>query len=75
MREGVIVFSGIHDFGEGFVGHELGGGEGDGHAEGGRVGDVESGETLDAVEGTSAVGDGSVGRAVDLHSLFDDWNH
>jgi hypothetical protein len=48
-------------------------GKGNGHAQGGGIGDVESGETFGPVETASAMGDGTVGGSMDLHSLLDDW--
>jgi len=73
VGDGVVCFGGVHDFGHGLVGHELEGGEGHGHGEGGRVGDVEGGEALGAEDLARASGDGRVGTAVDLHALFDDY--
>lgn len=48
------------------------GGEGDGHGEGGGVGDVEGAEAFVAEDVAGAFADGAVGGAVDLHALFDD---
>src|SRR4051812_39450023 len=70
VGEGVIFVGGVHDLGEGFVGNELGGGKGDGHAKSSRIGDVESLKTLSPVDGARALGDASVSRPVDLHSLL-----
>ena len=72
MGYGVVGFGGVHYFGEGLVGHELEGGEGDGHGEGGGVGDVEGGDAFIPEDLTGAGGDGRIGAAVDLHALFDD---
>lgn len=71
VAERVVALRRVHDFGQRFVGHELCCCEGNCHTEGGRVGDVEGGETFVAVDMASAVGDGLVLRAVDLHALFD----
>lgn len=47
-------------------------GEGDGHGEGGGVGDIEGFEALIPPDGARAVADRSVGGAVELHALLDD---
>ena len=71
MSEGVVFSLGVHDLGDGLVGDKLSGGERNGHAEGGRVGDVEGLETLGAVKGFGALGNALVDRAVNLHTLLD----
>lgn len=71
MGEGVVVLRGIHDLGNRLVCDELGGGEGDGHAERGRVGDVEGLETFGAVDGLGTLADGLMYRAMNLHALLD----
>ena len=73
VGEGVVLHGGVHDFGDGFVGHKLGGGEGNGHAEGGGVGDVEGLQPLGLVDAAGALGESLMNGAVDLHPLLDDW--
>lgn len=71
VGERVIFLLGVHELGEGLVGDKLCGSEGDSHAEGGRVGEVEGLETLSAVEGFGALHQALVNGSVDLHSLLD----
>jgi len=72
VGEGVVLLGGVHHLGDGFIGDKLGGSEGDGHAEGGWVGDVEGLETFSAIEGFGALHQGLVNRSVNLHTLLDD---
>lgn len=71
VGERVIFLLGVHKLGEGLVGDKLCGSEGNSHAEGGRVGEVEGLETLSAVEGFGALHQALVNGSVDLHSLLD----
>lgn len=70
MGERVIFLLGVHELGEGLVGDKLCGSEGNSHAEGGRVGEVEGLETLSAVEGFGTLQQTLVNGSVDLHSLL-----
>lgn len=70
MGERVIFLLGVHELGEGLVGDKLCGSEGNSHAEGGRVGEVEGLETLSAVKGFGALQEALVNGSVDLHSLL-----
>lgn len=72
MGERIVISLGVHDLGDGFICDELGGGKRHGHAEGGRVGEVEGLETLGAVDGFGALHETLVDGSVDLHSLFND---
>lgn len=72
VGERVVFHGGVHHLREGLVRDELGGGEGHGHAESGRIGDVEGLETLGAVNGFGALHKTLVNRPVDLHPLLDD---
>jgi len=60
VGEGVIFLRRVHDLGKRLIRDELGGGEGNGHAKGSRVGDVESLETFCAVDGPRTLGEGLV---------------
>lgn len=71
VGERVIFSLRVHNLREGLVRDKLGGCEGHGHAEGGRVGDVEGLEAFGAVEGFGALHQGLVDGAVDLHTLLD----
>ena len=71
----IVFFRGIHYFGERFVGHELEGGEGDGHGDCGRIRHIEGGQTFSSEDGSGAGEDGRVGRAVNLHALLDNCSH
>lgn len=75
MGERVVVFARVQHGRDGLVGEELEGGEGDGHGEGRRVGDVEGAKTFVLVDVTGAVDHGSVhlARVLDLHALLDDY--
>ena len=70
---GIVAFRRIHDLGDGLVGGELEGREGNRHRERRGIRDVEGGETLGTVDRAGTLGDGLVDRAVDLHALFDDY--
>lgn len=60
VGEGVVFLRRVHDLGKRLICDELGGGEGDGHAKGGRVGDVESLEAFCVVDGPRTLGEGLV---------------
>lgn len=55
-----------------FVGGELNGGEGNSHGKSGRVGNVESAESLCPVYSFKSFGNTSEFRSMNLHSLLDD---
>jgi len=74
MCVGIVSAGGVHDFGHGLISHKLESGEGDGHAQGGRVGDIEGGEAFCAKNVSAAMSDTLIYRAVQLHALLDDWN-
>lgn len=73
VGERIIFALGVHDLGDRLVCDELGGRKRYGHAEGGRVGEIEGLETLGAVNGFGALHQTRVDGSVDLHSLFDDY--
>lgn len=75
MRDGVVCLLRVHGGGDGFVGEELQGREGDGHGQCGRVRDVESAESFVSVDVLGAVDHGAIhlSRLLHLHTLLDDW--
>lgn len=77
VGHGIVVSCGVEDLAEVFVGGDFDGFEGDGHGEGGGVGDVEGAKTFGSVDLGCAVHDAPVDRSVDLHSLLDHvkWVH
>lgn len=64
--------AGLDEFREGFVGCELECGEGYGHSQGRRVGNIKGAKAFRAEDFGRAVDEGGVGGAVHLHALFDD---
>ena len=70
VRQRVVRARRVHDLGDGLVGHELQGGEGDGHAQRRRVGDIEGLQALGLEDLARALEHGPVQGAVDLHPLF-----
>lgn len=60
VSERVVARSSVHDFGYRFVGGKLESGKGNGHGEGGGVGDVEGTETFIAEDGAGTLRDGAV---------------
>jgi len=71
VGEGVVILLWVHELGDRLVGNELSGSEGDCHAKGGRIREVEGLETLSFVDGFRALHQRLVDGAVDLHSLLD----
>ena len=74
MGERIIFLLRVHNLRKRLVGHKLGSGEGNRHAQGGRVRDVEGADSFGAVDSPSALGNSPVSRAMDLHPLLDNCN-
>lgn len=71
MGHGIVCSRGVENLAQVLVGCELDRLEGDGHGEGGWVGDVEGAEALGLVDFDEAIHNAGVDRSVDLHSLLD----
>lgn len=71
MRERIVLLVGVHHFRYRLVGDKLRRRERHRHAEGCRIGDVEGVGALGAVDCPSALHEGLVYGAVDLHALLD----
>lgn len=72
MGEWIILLRWVHNFRYWLVSDKLSGGKGDGHAEGGRVRDVESLEAFHSIDCSGTLRKRLVDGTVDLHALFDD---
>jgi hypothetical protein len=72
MSVGIVSAGGVHDFGKGFVCHELQCREWHRHAQCCGVGNVECANALGAENLSGALRNGLVYRAVHLHALFYD---
>lgn len=71
VRERVVILRRVHDLGNGLVGDKLSGGEGDSHAEGSGIGDIECLETFRAVNRPGTLKETLVYRTMHLHTLLD----